>query len=148
MRKNLLFYVGAWSLFVFFFIGCKPDRITKWRYVPEEIDNAEVILTINETQGLAEVECTPTNMYCGIQKDSVYYHYWLKNGWTYQVVADTFYLRKYVEATGQNIIGRERMIIKEKTSRSILLQSDGFHEAYSTIANHQYIHNYKFERLP
>ena len=70
MRKNLLFYVGAWSLFVFFFIGCKPDRITKWRYVPEEIDNAEVILTINETQGLAEVECTPTNMYCGIQKNT------------------------------------------------------------------------------
>lgn len=129
--------------------GCdKPDKISKWRYVPKEIDGAEVILTINETQGMAEVACFPKVLYNSILRDSIYYHFWFKDGWHYQMKADTLFLQLYVEHTGQNIIGKQRMVITEKSNHLLEVESIGFYESYAFAPNHIYVKKYDFIRLP
>jgi hypothetical protein len=128
----------------------KPDRITKWRYVPEEIDNAEVILTINETQGLAEVECTPEFMEGVTGIDGYFYVYRFNNGFQYLIRGDSLFLLYPISYPRYEFdtleTGIERLIVRDKTEDYMRLESYGFGQWLG--GGYVYIESYDFHRLP
>ena len=133
-------------MLVFFLVGCKPDKITKWRYVPEEVDNAEVILTINETQGLAEVRCTPQYMEGVRGPDGRDYVYRFVDGQQFLIEADSLFLLLPIYDLDTLMIEEQRLVMKDVTEDYMRLESYGFGQWLGS--GYVYIESYDFYRLP
>jgi len=126
--------------------GCdKPDKISKWRYVPKEIYGAEVILTINETQGMAMTECSPEDLFNGVWEEDRLFIYWFGDGWQYLIDGDSLFLLSPVYDLDTLLIEGQGMIVKDKTNEHLEVESFGFGVWPATY--HNYIDSYDFYRI-